>query len=63
MITWIKRILGNDPVYSCDVYLDKKAGSCSHVDGFLCDFPKCTIREKYLDVKIEKILQSSEIML
>jgi hypothetical protein len=35
----------NDPVYSCKVYKDL---GCSHVDGFLCDFPDCSINKKYL---------------
>lgn len=30
----------NDPVKHCPVY--KEIG-CSHVDGYLCDFPDCSI--------------------
>lgn len=37
----------NDPVFHCDVYKDKANGSCSHVDGPLCDFPKCSILRDY----------------
>ena len=29
-----------DPVRSCNIY---KTIGCSHVDGFLCDFPNCNI--------------------
>ena len=38
----------NDPVYKCDLYKDQ---GCSHVDGFLCDYPDCEMNRKY---KIEK---------
>ena len=36
----------NDPVYNCPVY---RNSGCSHVDGILCDYPKCSIlkKEKY----------------
>ena len=35
MFGWLKRIFdrSDDPVYSCDLYRDKEAGSCAHVDG------------------------------
>ena len=36
--------LKNDPVKGCDVY--KKEG-CAHVDGFLCDYPGCSILKNY----------------
>ena len=43
-----------DPIYGCDVYRDHSNGSCTHVDGFLCDFPECSIlkdyRKKVIDV-------------
>ena len=35
----------NDPVKKCELYL---AEGCSHVDGPLCDFPKCSMRNAYL---------------
>ena len=36
-----------DPLYDCPVY--KKCG-CSHVDGMLCDYPKCNmIKEINID--------------
>jgi len=42
----------NDPVYSCKLYKDK---DCSHVDGYLCDFPKCSINLDYLnELTVEK---------
>ena len=34
----------NDPVKHCPVY--KEIG-CSHVDGYLCDFPDCCIMKDY----------------
>lgn len=34
----------NDPVKKCNVY---KNNGCSHVDGFLCDFPSCNIESTY----------------
>ena len=36
-----------DPVHSCDLYRDKSAGSCAHVDGPLCDFPECSMLADY----------------
>ena len=49
MFGWLKRIFdrSDDPVYSCDLYRDKDAGSCAHVDGPLCDFPKCSMLSDY----------------
>lgn len=35
----------SDPCKSCEVY--KQIG-CSHVDGYLCDFPSCSILEDFL---------------
>ena len=45
MFAWLKRLFdrSNDPVHSCELYRDKSAGSCAHVDGPLCDFPKCSM--------------------
>ena len=37
-----------DPVYHCQIY---KEQGCAHVDGFLCDFPKCSMLKEYLDEK------------
>jgi hypothetical protein len=34
----------NDPVKGCDVYKDI---GCTHVDGFLCDYPNCSILKDY----------------
>ena len=53
MFRWLTKIfdMDDDPVYNCELYLDKDAGSCSHVDGPLCDFPYCTLRVDYLDSK------------
>ena len=41
----IVRLIAMDPVSKCAVY--KKTG-CSHVDGLLCDFPKCSIRHDFV---------------
>ena len=48
-ILWLKQVFARstDPVYSCDLYRDKAAGSCAHVDGLLCDFPRCTMLDDY----------------
>jgi hypothetical protein len=53
MFAWLKRMFdrSNDPVYSCGLYLDKKAGSCTHVDGPLCDFPACSMLAEYMQQK------------
>ena len=34
----------NDPVRYCEVFKHK---GCSHVDGFLCDFPICNVLQDY----------------
>lgn len=34
-----------DPVKHCRVY---KEDGCCHVDGLLCDFPKCDILDKHI---------------
>lgn len=41
----------NDPVKHCTLY--KEAG-CSHVDGYLCDFPKCSMYQKHEDHKMKE---------
>ena len=38
----------NDPVKSCQLYREL---GCSHVDGMLCDFPKCSMLKDYKEVK------------
>lgn len=38
------KIILNDPVKKCELY--KKEG-CSHVDGILCDYPKCSMLEAF----------------
>lgn len=43
-----KHMRATDPVYKCAVYLDKENGSCSHVDGYLCDMETCNILSDYL---------------
>ena len=49
IVQFFKRLWANDPVRSCEVYKDKENGSCAHVDGPLCDFPQCELRQCYLD--------------
>lgn len=49
MFAWLNR--NDDSVYSCDLYRDKEAGSCAHVDGPLCDFPKCSMLAEYRQQK------------
>jgi hypothetical protein len=49
IIQFFKKLFdrSDDPVHSCEVYLDKENGSCAHVDGMLCDFPTCKILKEY----------------
>ena len=56
MFAWLKQIFdrSDDPVYSCDLYRDKDAGSCAHVDGPLCDFPKCSMLAEHRQKKKKK---------
>lgn len=48
-VMWLKQLVGRhaDPVNNCELYQDKSAGSCTHVDGMLCDFPRCSILADY----------------
>lgn len=34
----------DDPVKYCNLY---KEQGCSHVDGFLCDFNSCSMKQEY----------------
>lgn len=45
----------DDPVKQCPVYKDE---GCTHVDGYLCDYPKCSIVEQYLDERKEDYNES-----
>lgn len=40
----IKKFKKNDPMYSCDLYLEH---GCSHIDSYLCKFPICPINDFY----------------
>lgn len=53
MIAWLKALFdrSSDPVHSCDLYRDRAAGSCAHVDGPLCDFPTCSMLADYRAAK------------
>lgn len=43
IIKWIKEGFA-DPVKGCELY---KNEGCSHVDGLLCDYPKCEMLKEY----------------
>lgn len=47
---FIKRlnISKNDPYYHCELFRDR---GCAHVDGLLCDFPKCDMNKSYKENK------------
>ena len=40
----------NDPVKGCDLY---KNEGCCHVDGILCDYPKCSMLKEYIELHEE----------
>lgn len=40
----------NDPIKHCPVYKDH---GCAHVDGYLCDYPNCSIVKRYTMKNIE----------
>ena len=40
----IKDIMKNNPIRHCSLY---KNEGCAHVDGLLCDFPKCSMLKEY----------------
>lgn len=40
----VKKLRKTDPVYGCELY---KEQGCAHVDGMLCDFPKCSMLADY----------------
>ncbi len=44
----LNQLFKNDPVFNCQLYKDENAGSCVHVDGILCDYPKCEMLSLYL---------------
>jgi len=43
-----RRLRKKDPVRSCELYKDE---GCAHVDGYLCDFPNCDMRNSYVNGK------------
>lgn len=47
MIQFFRKLFdgSNDPVRNCQLYREK---GCSHVDGFLCDYPSCSMLKDYL---------------
>ena len=47
----------NDPVKGCDVYKDI---GCAHVDGFLCDYPNCSLLKDYkMNNRIKQIAEQA----
>ena len=49
----------NDPVRGCDVY--KNIG-CTHVDGYLCDYPSCSILKDYrMNERIKSLLAQAHL--
>lgn len=64
MLQWLRDFLAlfswpdlPDPVKDCPVYLDKKEGGCCHVDGPLCNYPRCEIIDEY-HVRKQEVAQS-----
>lgn len=56
----------NNPVKHCQVY--KQLG-CSHVDGFLCDYPDCSmlkehfsLQNKIKDIALDCIVEYPSVM-
>lgn len=49
MLKWLRNLLvdKNDPVYNCELYNDDDAGSCAHVNGMLCNYPRCSLLTDY----------------
>ena len=41
-------ITKDDPYYHCTFFKDN---GCAHVDGLLCDFPKCKMNKDYENSK------------
>jgi hypothetical protein len=47
MYLLIKSLIINyrsDPLYQCKVYRQQ---GCAHIDGYLCDYPKCDILQEH----------------
>lgn len=44
-----------DPVKHCEVY--RKIG-CSHIDGYLCNYPDCDILGAYVDKMVDLAVES-----
>ena len=52
IVPYIRRLNYNDPVIHCDLYKEK---GCSHVDGYLCDYPNCTMNYEFRAAKSNKL--------
>jgi len=47
----------NDPIRGCQVYKDI---GCAHVDGFLCDYPNCSILKDYkMNKRIKELAEQA----
>lgn len=46
MFTWFNHLFDKsyNPTYGCELYAQS---GCTHVDGFLCDFPNCSMLKEY----------------
>ena len=40
----MQKMRETDPVYGCELYNEQ---GCTHVDGMLCNFPKCSMLQDY----------------
>lgn len=50
IIAFVLRLIFPNPVKDCTLY---KEEGCAHVDGMLCDFPKCCMYREYVKEKEE----------
>lgn len=53
-----RRAKKHDPVYACRLYDEI---GCSHVDGPLCDFPKCSMLKEYYYKDMHKQMSNSSM--
>ena len=44
LVNSVIEFMKHDPVLHCSLYKDL---GCAHVDGFLCDYPECTMNKEY----------------
>lgn len=46
-----------DPLKSCTLY---KEDGCVHVDGLVCDFPKCVMNKEYCEMKDKQYINQDK---